>query len=275
MFYVKKLKPRPRRSYAALVTHLRQAWQIIELAEQDAFLRIGHTHLSALPAKGLRLGVWNMCKGSGGVLFEHDFRVMCFRCDLFLTQEALMSPRGLATFEQPGIELLHAASYMRQDGLRDGVMTLSRVEAIGTPQRIVCKFPEPVFKTPKVALVTKYPIADRTESLLVINLHATLIRRRNVAVEEMEFLLSKIPQHDGPIILGGDFNTFTPLYLKAITKTLAKIGLEKVPLAEEKRSMLASLDHVFVRGLRVTKAWVATTFQSSDHFPLFLELSVD
>ncbi|MGE0173101.1 MAG: endonuclease/exonuclease/phosphatase family protein [Oligoflexales bacterium] len=274
MLYITKFKRRPRRSYAALLTHLRQAWQIKELDDKEAFLRFGTTSLTALPGRSLRLGVWNMCKGSGGVLFEHDFRVMCFRCDLFLTQEALISPRSLTTFQQPGIELMHAASYMRQDGLRDGVMTLSRVAAADSPMRIVCKFPEPVFKTPKVALVTTYPIADHPDPLMVINLHATLIRRTNIAVEEMEFLISQIPAHKGPIILGGDFNTFTPMYLRAITDTLARIGLERVPLAEEKRSMLSSLDHVFVKGLRVTKAWIATTFQSSDHFPLFLELHI-
>ena len=93
-------------------------------------------------------------------------------------------------------------------------------------------------------------------------------------MEEMEYLISHLPAHDGPMILGGDFNTFTPHYLRGIRAILGKIGLEWVPIVEDPRSYLKSLDQIFIRGLKVKKASVGTTYQSSDHFPLFFDFEL-
>jgi endonuclease/exonuclease/phosphatase (EEP) superfamily protein YafD len=271
----RKIRSRkPRVSYASLITHLREAWKISPIAIPQEFLFAGTTFIEDLDPASIRVGVWNMCKGVGGVLFEHDFRIMCYRCDLLLTQEALISPHSLATFAQPGLQIVHAGSYYRRDGLRDGVMTLSRAELSGEPRRVICKYPEPIFGTPKVALVTKYKIKGFDLPLMVINIHATLVRRKAVAIEEIEYLLTHLPPHEGPMILGGDFNTFTPRYLNGIRTILAGIGLEWVPIMEDPRSYLKSLDQIFIRGLKVKKALVGTTYQSSDHFPLLFDFEV-
>ena len=63
-----------------------------------------------------------------------------------------------------GFETIHAASYKRRDGLRDGVMTVSRVASIGASMRIICKYPEPVLRTPKAALFKFYQIEGSPRS---------------------------------------------------------------------------------------------------------------
>ena len=270
---VKKIKPKtPLRSYRAVIESLRHVWKIELLKDPVALWRIGVCEAFQFERGRIRLAVWNLCKGAGGGLFEHDFRMVCYRSDLILTQEALLSEKGLVTFCEPGFEAIHAASYRRGDGVRDGVMTVARVSSTPATHRIVCKYPEPVFKTPKVALVTFYRMQGREQSLMVINIHATLIRRVKSALEEIEHLIANLPEHDGPIILAGDFNTFTAGYLEAISRCLRGIGLEYVPIPNDPRPALGALDQVFVRGLTIERIFVDTAIKNSDHFPVFADL---
>lgn len=255
-----------------MIESLRQVWKIELVADTVATWKIGVCEMAAFEGERIRLAVWNMCKGAGGNLFEHDYRTICYRSDLVLTQEALLSERSLLTFCEPGFEAIHAASYKRRDGIRDGVMTVARVSAHDQSHRIVCKYPEPVLKTPKVALVTFYERAGSPHRLMVINLHATLIRRVKSAAEEMLHLIQSLPDHDGPIILAGDFNTFTPAYLEQISKVLANIGMAYVPIPEDPRPVTGALDQIFVRGLTVERIFVDTSIRNSDHFPLFADL---
>lgn len=262
--------PRPKRSYRALIVSLRMVWQIETVSDEDAIWQSGRAERDALAPDHIRVAVWNMCKGAGGLLFEHDFRSLAYRSDLLLVQEALLSERGLRTYSQPGFETIHAASYKRRDGLRDGVMTGARAAATAA-KRIVCKYPEPIFRTPKVALVKTFKLAGCAKTLMVINVHATLMRLKPVAIEEMEHLISHLPDHDGPIIFAGDFNTFTPGYLAAISGVLGRLGLKYVPIPGDPRPRTQALDWVFARGLDVSRAYVDVTIRNSDHFPVLID----
>jgi endonuclease/exonuclease/phosphatase (EEP) superfamily protein YafD len=163
---------------------------------------------------------------------------------------------------------------VRRDGLRDGVMTVSRAGARPPVRRVVCKYPEPFLKTPKVALIQAFELHGTDDRLLVVNIHATLIRLKSAAIEEMEHLIQAIPSHDGPMLLAGDFNTFTPGYLRAVAGTLQKLGLDYVPIPNDPRPRTQALDQVFVRGLQVNTIQVDTTVRNSDHFPILFDFRV-
>lgn len=251
---------------------LRQVWTIEQVPDHEAIWRLGDPEFSGLEPTRIRLAIWNLCKGAGGRLFDHDYRTLCYGSDLILTQEALLSKHALGMYTGPGFETIHAASYKRRDGLRDGVMTVARAPAFGEPLRVICKYPEPIFKTPKAALIKLYPLLGSEQKLMVINIHATLMRRKAAAVEEMEHLLSHLPGHVGPIVLAGDFNTFTPGYLRAVSQVLHRIGLNYVAIPGDPRPKTQALDQLFCRGLEVTNARIDTTFRNSDHFPILAEL---
>jgi len=264
---------RPKRSYRAVIESLRQVWTIEQVPDNDSIWQLGRPELPAFAPERIRVAVWNLCKGAGGLLFEHDYRSLCYRSDLILAQEALLSRRSIGTFCEQGFRTIHAASYKRRDGLRDGVMTVSRVAPCdGDMQRVVCKYPEPIFKTPKAALVKFFPLAGTDKRLMVINIHATLVRLKAAAVEEMQHLVRALPAHDGPILLAGDFNTFTPGYLQAVSKSLAPLGLIYTKIPDDPRPRTQALDQVFCRGLEVTNIRVDTTIKNSDHFPILVEL---
>lgn len=266
-------RARPKRSYRAVIESLRQVWSIEPVPELEAIWQLGQAEIPALSPDKIRVAVWNLCKGSGGILFEHDYRMLCYRSDLVLTQEALLSRRSIQTFCEPGFMTVHAASYKRRDGLRDGVMTASRVPVAGEPQRLVCKYPEPIFKTPKVAVVNVFPILGGGR-LCVVNIHATLVRLKGGAVEEIMHILEQLPSHDGPMIFAGDFNTFTPGYLAAIARVLGQIGLEYVPIPNDPRPRTQCLDQVFSRGLDLSSVRVDTTIKNSDHFPILFDAAL-
>lgn len=269
-----KISMRPKRSYRAVLDSLRQVWKIELVSDDDCIWRAGQPDLVEFSPEHIRVAIWNMCKGAGGVLFEHDFRSLLYRSDLLLAQEALLSQRSIRTFGERGFETIHAAAYKRRDGLRDGVMTVSRVKCADFVQRVICKYPEPIFKTPKAALIKFFPIRGLKDKLLVVNVHATLVRFVPAAIEEMEHLISYIQDHRGPIIFAGDFNTFTPGYLRAVRYVLAKIGLEYVPIPLDPRPRTQALDQVFCRGLSVKHVAIDTSVRNSDHFPIIMHVAL-
>ena len=266
--------PKPKRSYSTVIESLRQVWKIEHVREDECLWRAGNAAAPEITEPIIRVAVWNLCKGAGGRLFEHDYRIVCYRSDIVLTQEALLSERGISTYAEPGFAAIHAASYKRRDGARDGVMTVSRFTFEDSAQRIVCKYPEPIFQTPKVALVTFHKLANSDKRLMVINIHATLVRRVEGATEEMLHLISQLPNHDGPIIFAGDFNTFTIKYLSVVSRALGRLDLKLVKIPNDPRPPIGALDQIYVRGLEVRRVSVDTNVRNSDHFPLFVELSI-
>ena len=264
----------PGRSYRALLDSLRKVWRIELVADAQAILQHGQPEGELLPTSPLRVTIWNLCKGVGGNLFEHDFRSLCYRSDLILTQEALLSDRGLRGYAQRGFVAWHGASYKRVDGLRDGVMTLAKAPALGDLQRILCKYPEPLLQTPKTSLVSRFALSGTEQELLVINMHSTLVRGKSGAVEEIHHVLDRLPEHQGPVLFGGDFNTFTKGLLRAVESAVKRWDLEFVPVDEDPRAGRAALDQVFVRGLRPIQAVVDTTIKNSDHFPVLYKFEL-
>lgn len=269
----RRVKIKPRRPYIHVIKSLSQVLKINREVESPIWQngRADHEHWGEWP---IRVTIWNIFKGSGGEHFYNDYRMLSFQSDLLVIQEALLSKRSLHDLSPVGFSVIHSASYERADRLRDGVMTLARIEAERPPQRILCKYPEPVLKTPKVALVTFYRMAATQPCLMVVNLHATLFRSIKRAVEELDHLIQQLPLHEGPMIFAGDFNTFTPRYFQAICAKLETLGLSYVPIPGDPRRSLDHLDQLFVRGLEVRDIHVDTRIRSSDHFPIRATISL-
>lgn len=269
----KNSKLRVQRDYKALLHSLWQVWAI-ERVHDEPIWQSGSALELGLNPQLIRIVVWNICKGVGGDHFAHDYRQLAYFSDLMLIQEALLSQRSLTTFCQGGFEVLHGASYRRRDRLRDGVLTAARAGSLTERQRIICKYPEPVFKTPKTALLSFYPLMGESHPLMVINIHATLVRGVRRAMEEIEHVMERLPKHHGPVLFAGDFNTFAPTYLRNLIHTLARHGLKPAPIINDPREPFGVLDLVFVRDLKVHRVEVATHVRSSDHFPLICHVGV-
>lgn len=271
----RKLRPkrlRPKRSYRAAIHNIRQVLKISQVNDQDSISEFGNPSTEFLPEKGLRIAVWNICKGMGKEAFRHELQFLMRNSDLLLVQEALLTEELTALLTNHHFHAIHGTSYIRRDGIRDGVLTLSRSRTSGPIQRILCKSPEPILKTAKTALLTPYLFHGGKENLIVVNLHAKLIRSIKGAIHELRHLLLQLPVSESPMVLAGDFNTFTKKYLRAIVEEMAEFGLMMVEIPDDPRGLFHHLDHVFIRGLSVKKAEVDVSLKNSDHFPLVLTL---
>jgi endonuclease/exonuclease/phosphatase (EEP) superfamily protein YafD len=263
---------KPPRPYGKLLKSLRQVWKII-LLDEGHIWRFGVSERNT-GGDVIRIAAWNICKGSGGILFEHDFRIISYQSDIVLLQEVLISKKSLSTFCQPGFSIIHAASYQRADQLRDGVATVTRIAPSKDPLRVQSLSHEPLFKTPKVALITEFTGGTPAQKILIINLHATLIRSAKQARKEINHLLEHCSDHQGPILLCGDFNTFTRKLFDNLLKSMNNFGLEHITITDDVRKKSGKLDHAFSRGLLIERAEVMWTIRSSDHFPLLFHVRI-
>ena len=69
---------------------------------------------------------------------------------------------------------------------------------------------EPWLGTPKATSITEYPLQDRDDRLLTINLHAVnfTLGLENFQ-QQFGALADVLSQHQGPVILAGDLNTWS------------------------------------------------------------------
>ena len=113
------------------------------------------------------------------------------------------------------------------------------------------------------------------KSLCVVNTHATLMRRPSTAARELEKVIQYISSHNGPIIYGGDFNTFSQAYIHEADRALAAIGLKRVEIQGDPRSSTNALDQLYVRGIEILEAKIDTSFLHSDHFPITAKIRIE
>lgn len=263
----------PKRPVGKILQSMRQVLKISHVSEEESIWQWGEAKDTALP-KIIEIGVWNIWKGSGGEAFLDEYRRILANRHLLLTQEALLTLKALGQFAPAGYLALHGATYRRKDGIRDGVMTVSAAMLDGQAQRILCLAPEPVLKTTKATLVSTYKIEESDKLLCVVNIHSTLIRRPATAVRELQQVIARIENHDGPILFAGDFNTFSKTYISEVDRVLASIGLLRVKLDADHRTSTTALDQIYIRGIEVLEAKIDTSFQHSDHFPILAKLKL-
>lgn len=269
-------REKPKRPLKKVLSQMRMARNVTAVKDHEAIKKFGHGDQKFFSE--IILTTWNIWKGAGEEFFKRDFLKLAQQSNLILIQEALLTPVNEQIFLDVAVDeklsISHAASYIRQDGCVEGVMTLSKVETSLEPARILCERPEFLLKTFKTALVTTYPFQQSKNKLKVINLHARLLRGPKTAATDLDFILKKmaVDEHSGPIIVAGDFNTFSRRHLETISAVLLSHNIKRVPIKDDPRIPRESLDQIFIRGLKVIKIKIDTSIKSSDHFPLICHL---
>ena len=189
--------------------------------------------------------------------------------DLIFLQEAVPLKKTETVIAQSLYEAF-VQGYV-QGEIDTGVLTLAR-----TPHLVHCHLlaTEPWLRTPKATSVTLYPLAGSDASLLTVNLHAVNF---SFGVEEyraqLEAAAELMRAHEGPVIFGGDLNTWSDRRQAALDALTDELGLTAVPFSPDHRTSRFGrpLDHLYVRGL----TWQSSeTVQvvTSDHNPLLVTL---
>jgi endonuclease/exonuclease/phosphatase (EEP) superfamily protein YafD len=241
-------------------------------AARDCAAALGSNPVDASAALDTRLEIisWNMQKASRPG-WADDLAQLAGNASLAFLQEALVQasiPDVLAT----PVHQAFAAGYTTAEQ-QTGVMTLSTA----VPSlRCALSAREPWLGTPKATSVTEYPIRGRSERLLAINLHAvnfTLgiddFRGQLLQLEEL------LANHPGPVVVAGDFNTWSSSRQALVDTFLHDHALRGVNFTPDLRTTVfgSALDHIYIRGLRAEGAQVVPV-SSSDHNPLRVVLEI-
>ena len=148
-----------------------------------------------------------------------------------------------------------------------GVLTASRVAPISVCKQTIV---EPWLRFPKSSLVSYYPWAGSDEPLLVANMHMINF---TLGVDEfnqqLEGVIAVIRQHDGPVIMAGDFNTWTNKRLNQLQTMTASVELQQLVYQNDVRKTAFGypLDDLYFRGLQQLSASSYET-DASDHNPI-------
>lgn len=218
----------------------------------------------AVDASEIKILNWNLFKGKKSD-WKSDLVDFSRDADLILIQEAVISNELFDSLHQSmSWDVTHGFS---TESVTTGVLTASHVASVS---RCGLRHKEPLIRTPKTALVTEYPLQGVDKNLLVGNIHAInftwgLTEFRNQLIG----VLSLLAQHDGPIILAGDFNTWRDKRVRILFELVDELGLSEVLLEEDHRTQAfgQSLDFIFYKGLVCNSAGVFQV-SSSDHNPI-------
>jgi endonuclease/exonuclease/phosphatase (EEP) superfamily protein YafD len=218
----------------------------------------------------LRVLNWNLQKQSSPLL-QQELAVLKQESDLAALQEAVLEPvfldplRADTAFSfTPGYRTLSKLT---------GVLTMTRMPALSSMEHLSL---EPWLRTPKAIHLTHHHLDGHDQSLLVINLHAVNFTLGDKAYrQQLNHLLPSLQNHNGPVVLTGDFNTWNPIRRRCLKELVQLCGLTEVRFDEDHRKKILQhpLDHMFIRGLDIVSASTRKTL-TSDHNPLLATFAV-
>lgn len=210
-----------------------------------------HEQPQPLPST-LNIIVWNAAKSDHARYDE-----MLNTSDLALLQEALVNDFALSA------EAYHGSGVALQ-GISEPISSCFWLSY------------EPILLSPKASLVAEYDIESSAEHLFVATLHGVNFDwSQEVWKAQIDRLLATVKNHRGPILMGGDFNTWSETRMNYVLEQSRRLGLALVDFAPDIRLAPFGypLDLVLIRDLEVT---YANTFNSalSDHAVLRLEVTI-
>jgi endonuclease/exonuclease/phosphatase (EEP) superfamily protein YafD len=127
-----------------------------------------------------------------------------------------------------------------------------------------------------MTLITQYAIENQKEFLTVINLHAINFVSAKIFSEEMDHIAQVVESLNilnHPLLLAGDFNTWSNERLVILNKLKNKLSLTEAIFMPDYRLTFRGLplDHVFYSThLSLISAKADRFYQGSDHRPLEL-----
>ncbi len=220
----------------------------------------------------LRVANWNLHKAADRG-WQQDLLRFAQENDVLIIQEAVLTPEVTAVLLRGGMQWRMAGAFAF-DGIERGVLVAATAAPLAA---CTLRAFEPLFPLPKSALVVRYQLggAGAAAQLAVANLHSvnfTLGMARFRA--QIEAVGAELAAHRGPIVMAGDFNTWSDERVKVMEDVAKGLGLtEAVPQPDVRRRAFGfALDHVYVRGFAAIAA-TSTPVKSSDHNPVLITLT--
>jgi endonuclease/exonuclease/phosphatase (EEP) superfamily protein YafD len=208
---------------------------------------------------------WNIYKGNGEN-WQKDLSSFAKSHDLMTIQEAYMDDELSGLLQTNNVNwVMNTAFHL--NGTATGVMTAANSNAAYS-----CGFQniEPIIRLPKSTLVSYYNITGHDKKLLVANIHGINFTLGLTAYhEQLEQLFDSLQHHDGPMIVAGDFNSWSEGRMAEVMQIIDRLSLSSLDYPVNNKTHLFgnAIDHVFYRDLHLVsnQVWQVS---SSDHNPI-------
>jgi endonuclease/exonuclease/phosphatase (EEP) superfamily protein YafD len=241
-----------------------------------------HAFPSASTQHSLKILSWNIAKNNHNQQWSEDFLAIIaqHQPDKIFLQEVRLCAIKQQIPELETMGWSFAPNLIdRWNNTYSGVLTATKSDRIYS-KAIITQHQEPITKTPKVSLFVESSLGNEGETILTVNTHLINFVETGKFKTQLQEIEAVIQQHQGSVILSGDFNTWNLSRWLLLLQMTEKLGLKPVnfPLIEAqkiKRFLLSPpLDYIFYRGLqqKIATAKVISNVTSSDHNPLLVEL---
>lgn len=252
----------------ALYSKPAQSYQIP--SDKDVIKSFGFPSQGSL-AKRLSILVWNLHKGEDET-FATDFIELAYKKDLVLGQEMFLSPGMRLVFGTfPHYHFTSATSFfVGKELTRTGVATASPV----SPSKVDfvrTKTLEPIVNSPKMTLVSRYPLKEAGKFLTVVNIHGINFVDNASYRKEINLIYEAIKHYPSPLIFSGDFNSWNEERNQILKELRQKLNLKEASFYPDFRMRFNNhpLDHFFHTGdLKIIEAKAEDFYRGSDHKPL-------
>lgn len=225
----------------------------------------------ALDANHIVLYSWNIYKQK----LENsipELSYMLDKADIVLLQEARESETLMSMITSNEFKAIHVVAF--KDGYyANGVMTISKIPPVSYTAQ---KYSEPWIRFPKSGLISTYPLSNG-QHLMVANFHAVNFSLGlKDFIRQLRTIFDILQKHSGPIVLGGDFNTWRKSRYLYIKRMIRELNLKEIdyPIDQRTKVMGKILDHIFIRGLQIKEA-KTYDISASDHNPIRLKLACE
>ena len=212
----------------------------------------------ALNSRSFTVLNWNSHKGRNAIWQE----------DLVVLQEGYLTDdlQDLLNKKQYSWDIAKAFTH---NDIYTGVLTASRIKP-----DFLCSFrtPEPLGRLPKTVLITRYPLTGSDEFLVIANIHMVNFTINLADYRaQLEKIAEVLSQHQGPLIISGDFNSWDTARRKILANITQELGVWEVAFDTDHRKtfMGQPLDHVFYRKLVPLEA-LTEKVTTSDHNPMLV-----
>jgi endonuclease/exonuclease/phosphatase (EEP) superfamily protein YafD len=222
-------------------------------------------HEQGLNPENIALLNWNLYKGNNDG-WQKDLSSFAQSHDVMTIQEAYLDDELSGLLQTNNFNwTMNTAFHL--NGTAAGVMTVANSKAIQS-----CGFQniEPIIRVPKATLVSYYNIDGHDRKLLVANIHGINFTLGVTAYQEqLAQLFDSIQHHDGPMIVAGDFNTWSDDRMAEVMQLVEKLSMSSLEYRVNNKTHVFgnAIDHVFYRQLQPVskKVWQVS---SSDHNPI-------
>lgn len=237
----------------------------------DRYIDVAATEQGLDPERIVLLN-WNSHKETGQQWLQ-QLEHLLSGADLLTLQEGVLTAELRDLLSNDFGDSWIFANAFTQSGAHTGVLTASRVQP-----DFFCSFrvAEPVLVVPKTTLISRYPVAGATELLLLVNMHMVNFSVATRAYrEQLTKAFNLIRQHRGPLIITGDFNSWSDERQRILQQFADALGADTVQFPADNRTTFFGhvVDHVFYRGLEPIES-VALSETVSDHNPMRVSFRV-